>query len=52
MEKLFLSSKDVADILNVSQQKAYQIIRELNVFGKLNFYQRGSLFSYHPCAVG
>lgn len=30
MEKLFLTSREVADILNVSQQKAYQIIRELN----------------------
>lgn len=30
MDKLFLTSREVADILSVSQQKAYQIIRELN----------------------
>lgn len=30
MVKLFLTSREVADILNVSQQKAYQIIRDLN----------------------
>lgn len=30
MEKLFLSAKEVAEILNISQQLAYKIIRNLN----------------------
>lgn len=30
MDKLFLDSKEVARLLNVSQQQAYKIIREMN----------------------
>ena len=30
MEKLFLTSKEVADLLNISQQQAYKIIRDMN----------------------
>jgi len=30
MEKLFLISKEVADLLNISQQQAYKIIRDMN----------------------
>ena len=30
MEKLFLTSNEVADLLNVSQQQAYKIIRDMN----------------------
>ena len=30
MEKLFLISKVVADLLNISQQQAYKIIRDMN----------------------
>ena len=30
MEKLFLTSNEVADLLNISQQQAYKIIRDMN----------------------
>lgn len=30
MEKLFLDSKEVAELLNISQQQAYKVIRDLN----------------------
>lgn len=30
MEKLFLNSNEVADLLNISQQQAYKIIRDMN----------------------
>ena len=30
MDKLFLDSKEVAKLLDVSQQQAYKIIREMN----------------------
>lgn len=30
MDKLFLDSKEVARLLDVSQQQAYKIIREMN----------------------
>ncbi|MGI6334416.1 MAG: DNA-binding protein [Saccharofermentanales bacterium] len=30
MENLFLDSKEVAEILKVSQPKAYKVIREMN----------------------
>lgn len=30
MEKLFLTSKEVADLLNISQQQVYKIIRDMN----------------------
>ncbi|HEY4533175.1 MAG TPA: hypothetical protein VIG61_03380 [Fusobacterium sp.] len=30
MEKLFLTSNEVTDLLNVSQQQAYKIIRDMN----------------------
>ena len=30
MEKLFLISNEVADLLNISQQQAYKIIRDMN----------------------
>lgn len=30
MDKLFLDSKEVARLLNVAQQQAYKIIREMN----------------------
>ena len=29
MEKLFLTSNEVADLLNISQQQAYKIIRDM-----------------------
>lgn len=29
MEKLFLTSKEVPDLLNISQQQAYKIIRDM-----------------------
>ena len=38
MEKLFLDSKEVANLLSVSQQQAYKIIREMNkVLAKKGF---------------
>ena len=30
MEKLFLTSNEVADLLNIAQQQAYKIIRDMN----------------------
>lgn len=30
MDKLFFSAKEIADILNISQQLAYKIIRQMN----------------------
>ena len=30
MEKLFLTSNEVADLLNISKQQAYKIIRDMN----------------------
>lgn len=30
MEKLFLSSKEVSDLLNISQQQSYKIILDFN----------------------
>lgn len=38
MDKLFLDSKEVARLLDVSQQQAYKIIREMNkVLGDKGF---------------
>lgn len=30
MEKLFLTSNEVAELLNISKQQAYKIIRDMN----------------------
>lgn len=37
MEKLFLTSNEVADLLNISQQQAYKIIRDMNQLAEHGF---------------